>query len=156
MARGSNVTVRFQLTGVGPLLQTLNRLRRGLRNRILRKALRRGSKPMVQAVRALAPTDTRELRRSIGTRSRTYRRGGVIVFVIGPRNRPSMQVPKGGVKPRRYNPAYYAHLVELGTRRSGKFPFVRPGFIAAQGRAHAIIVAEIKQGIDNVARTGKP
>lgn len=174
MARAAAVTLRFQLQGVDDLLRRLAALPRGLRNRVLRRALRRGSQPVVQAARRLVPADTRELRRSIGTRSRTYRRGGVIVFVIGPRWGARTKAPRGR-RARAYNPGRYGHLVELGTgphlipitrgpfagrvaRHPGSRPrpFMRRGFGASRRRAEAIIVADIRLGIDNIARTGKP
>jgi HK97 gp10 family phage protein len=167
-----------KLTGVDHLLKRLFSLKQGMRNVILRRALRAGAKPVWLGARHRAKAGTRELRRSLGTRMKSYRRGGVVVIVIGPRSKNTIQHPPGSLFPsytRGYNPARYAHLHEKGTkphkipikrgrlagvtvRHPGTKPtlFMIGAWVFSQGRVKDKIVHEIRQGLFNVAVRGKP
>lgn len=121
---GLRVQVRYE---VGPMMAKLEAVKRGVRNRILRKALRAGSRVVVVAVRALVPvrrkvkganiSPQKLLKKSIGVKMMTYR-SGVVVGVVGARSKKT----RIGVRVRgRHagqavyeNPANIAHMVERG------------------------------------------
>ena len=152
----ATTAVRIRLEGVEPLLARLQALDKGTRNRILRKALRKGAKPVIQAERQLVPKDTGTLKRSIGSKSKTYRKGGVVVFIIGPRNTWTFAQKKGAKKLTLYKPGKYAALVDKGTKRSRPKPFREPAMNRAKSAAQAAIVGEITRGLEALARGEKP
>jgi HK97 gp10 family phage protein len=108
-------TVRARVAGVEELVKSLDELGRTVRNRILRKALGKGSRIIVQRARQLVQTQTGLLKKSLGVVMRTYRSSGVVLAAIGPRTGFKQTATVGGVQVVQ-NPAKYAHLVELGRR----------------------------------------
>jgi HK97 gp10 family phage protein len=143
------LTITAEIRGLDVVLGVLVEMKRSLRNRIIRKAITKASQPIMKSMKALAPRDSGLLRRSIGRRTKTTRRGEVVA-VIGPRSKPSFkqQVRVGGKgKGKRMkggrlvirNPVRYAHLVEFGTRHSRAKPFMRPAFDANQRQARQMI-----------------
>lgn len=123
--KGLRVEVRFDFRGV---LLKLEALKRGVRNRLLRKALRAGSRPLVVAARALVPvrrkvkgsnvTPQKLLKKSLGVKIKTYKGGGIVVAVVGARSKKTqigtrVRGPHKG-QPVYENPANIAHLVEKG------------------------------------------
>lgn len=97
----------MKLEGVDEAAKRLDSADRKIRKRVVRKAVRAGAAPYVKAVKRDAPVDTRELKKSLTQKVKSYRSGATIVSVVGARNRRS---PSGR------NPAKYLHLVEGGTR----------------------------------------
>lgn len=85
-----------------------------LDEKVARKAIRGGvneaTKIVLADAKALVPTRSKLLRRSLGRRVRIYRQSKVIVGIIGPRRGFRVQLANG----RWVNPAKYAHLVEYG------------------------------------------
>src|SRR5262245_9956684 len=139
--------IKGELQGLSGVLQALERLKQGARNRILRKALTQAARPMTKDARARAPRESGLLKKSIGSVTRTDKKGFVLV-VIGPRTgfKREVKIKKTRVFRQRgsrtvfvakptpdqlvmlRNPVKYAHLVELGTRFRRARPFLRPAF----------------------------
>src|SRR5437868_3784876 len=95
----------------------LENLARGLRNRILRKAVTVASRSIRDAVRANAQTVRRtgSLARSIGVKVKTY--PNTVVAVVGPRsaaryNKGTYSRGKNKGLPRMVWPVLYLHLLE--------------------------------------------
>jgi HK97 gp10 family phage protein len=118
-------SISGKIDGLGPMLRQLDRLKRGTRNKILRRAVSKASRIVLKAAKANCPQDTGALKRSLDIKLATYENG--VVGVIGP----SMAVVKdrktGQMVQTRLGkwlaqnnlanrPEYYAHLVEFGTR----------------------------------------
>ncbi len=84
--------IRVELTGLADLHARLEQMKRGIRNRIVRQALRKAGAPIRKAARAhLRPgvgqgQETRLLQRSIDIKDKTYSSSGVVILIIGPRN----------------------------------------------------------------------
>ena len=113
----------------------LARLDERKKNTIVRQALGKAAKPILKNARARVPVESGLLKKSLGVKTKTYRRSGVSIAVIGPRK--GFKTKVGGVKTRVgsakgdetrqvRNPAKYAHLVELGTEHSAAKPFLEP------------------------------
>lgn len=170
------VTIKF--IGDDRLRATLLSLSRRTESGIMAKALREGSKPVIQEARANLTRNksirTLALRKSIGVRIRKYGRLRALA-VIGPR------YPKGAS----------GHLVELGTgprysggkadlilgpsktgkRKAKRFdlaptkllyrgsmpakPFMRPAFFATYGKVMAIIQRRAWDEIKKVPTTAR-
>lgn len=144
---------------------TLAGLKKSMRNKILRKAIRQASKATTKAAKANAPVDTGLLRKSIGSKIKTYK-SGVVVAIIGPRTGYRRAVDRSGrrvklidvsrksapVDAEIRNPVNYAHLIELGTVTSAPRPFLRPALQQTQGEVAAIVGEQIVEGLADVGR----
>lgn len=109
-------TVSGKIEGLNEITATLKGLPGKLERKIIRGALAKATKPLVSAARRRARRVSGLLRRSIYRKTVTYG-SGTIVAVIGPRTDTVGLVARGyGKGLRKSVPAWYAHLVELGTR----------------------------------------
>ncbi len=104
--------IEGKLTGLQDLFRKLDELESKVRKKITSKALQAGMKPLTKAARAGIHDDTGQLRRSLGTRTRTYRNSGVVVVMMGPRTGFKTTRSSGQFQ----NPTQYAHLVERGRK----------------------------------------
>ena len=82
-------------------------------SRVIRRATGAAMTPVVQSARKNLKKnktfDTGALSRSIGKKTKVYKRSGVVVTLVGPRR--GFKDAKSG-----RNPTNYAHLIELGFR----------------------------------------
>ena len=98
-----------------------------------------------------------QLKKSLGYRIKVYRDTGVVIGVVGPRRgyRISVGVRSRGPnkgKPVFINPVNYAHLVELGTRRTAAQPFLRPAVQGGIQDLLSMLRFGIERAIEEVAR----
>lgn len=127
MARGG-FRIQAKVNGLDDVMKTLAKLKQSTRTKILRKAVTQGAKPILKDARSKAPVESGLLKKSLGTKIKTYP-SGVVVAVIGPRmefktdpktsKRKQVYKRTGKAKLKRFErrqPAYYAHLVEKGTK----------------------------------------
>jgi HK97 gp10 family phage protein len=159
-------TIRGDITGLAGVLGKLARLAsQTTRSKILRKAVDVATRPILQAARAGVPQRTGFLKRSLKRTVKTYRSSGTVVALIGPGTGYRRQLEKGRggrlkvVSKKRErlggvyaNPVRYAHLVELGTRRSRKLPFLAPAFARSRTQAAGTIRQLIQAGIAEALR----
>lgn len=133
---------------------------KGVRQRVLRKVVNAGTKPLFDAIKPLIPTETRLMRKAFGRVVKTYRESGVVFGVIGVRTRPSFRqevrikrnrvfrLSKRGrafrvLKPTPAQltmtrwPRKYLHLVLKGTKRTRANNFMLAGYNAGIGAARA-------------------
>lgn len=123
MARGA--FVRVKVLGLKQLRKELLEVPEKLRRKALRSAQTRASRIIITEARSRVPVRFGLLKKSLGRKSKTYRKSGTVVSVIGPRKGFKTQ-RVGGSK---YDdPVRYAHLVEYGTRHSAAKPFLRPAW----------------------------
>lgn len=104
--------VRFRWTGFSPAFRRLNKLEKVKAKAIWRKALRAGATILLKAARELVPTRSKMLRRSLAIRIKSRRRDGVIIAIVGPR-----QKFEKVINGRKVKPSNYAHLVEGGRKQ---------------------------------------
>lgn len=115
--------VEDQVEGLGRVLSQLDALPRGLRAKHLRKAVSDLARQAKNAAKAGCPRELGILRKSLGTKVKTYRHSGAVVGVVGARQ--GFRVPAvrrknkwrpAAVRPSGFaNPVFYLHLAELGT-----------------------------------------
>jgi HK97 gp10 family phage protein len=179
-------SMKVRLEGLQEAFAALEGLKRGLRNRILRLALNEATAPMLKAAKDRAVkgkwSGSGLLKKSIGRRTKTYRRSGSVIVIIGPRvegfRKQHTYKPehifrefggKGGVsrtrrikKPRpdqlrvMRNPVHYAHFVERGTYKRAAKPFLRPAFTATKSQAEAIFKRRVGQEVLRLAVNRRP
>lgn len=112
----------IRLEGFKKLERKLDRFKNpSVRRRIMSKAIKAGTKPVIKQARKGATKETGLLRKSIGFKAYKYLDRGILGVVIGVRKDFKQQVSvKGGYTMYR-NPQKYHHLKELGfTHFSGK------------------------------------
>lgn len=165
----------FKLEGLDEIRNTLKTLPQELQDKVLRVAVGRAAKPLVDAAKMFARRSERTgaLRESIGAIVKKGKKGGVYA-VVGPRRgyyRGGKALKKGADRRGADQPANYAHLVEFGhvavapikgtTRRkktargpqSGpRFvspkPFMRPALLASADRVEAEMAEGVAAGIE--------
>lgn len=149
--------IKTRIVGLEDVIRNLNTLEK----RIRKKLLRAGTTAMGRIVAKQAKANlkgvrrTGQLKKSIGSKVKTYSNGAVVA-IVGPRRgfktkhtvKPGDDVfytAKDGtlrkfaaVHPQEIpvDPVHYAHLIELGTEHSKAMPFLRPAL--DQTRAQCI------------------
>lgn len=142
--------VKLEMQGIEEMTKNLEKLGTRVALRGPAAAVRAGGAAMIKEMRNRAPVETGSLKKSIGQRVKTYRRSKTVTSIIGARSK-RYETTRG-----RRNPAYYAHLIELGVspHRLGKRgrhpgfrarPFMRPSWDAAAPRARAAVIDKMKQ-----------
>jgi hypothetical protein len=145
-----------------------------VRNYVLKRAINKSNKLLVDTVRKRAPIDSRILRKSITSVVRTYKKGYFVLGVVGPNKDYSGYVvmkPKGkssrkskpgeaeqkGIR----KPVRYAHLVEGGTslrkKKSGAStgsvtaePFMKPSMDELKDKIREIFETEVDDAINDL------
>lgn len=140
-------------------LSNLDKLRKGAARKAVRIAVNRASAPVKAAVVAGAERLRRfgYLAKAQRIRVRIY--GGKFVSVIGPTRkfvRTKGKITRGPKKgeARRFRPANYAHLVELGTEHGRARPFLMPALAATKGTYARLIRSEVKRELEKVMSGG--
>ena len=127
-----------KLKGIEPMQKRLLALGKKMTRSVISKALSRADKPIIAASRAAVPRRTGLLKSSLGSKRKIFTSQASGYSVIGSRS--SVQLPK-------QKPYKYAHLVESGTVRSRKHPFLKPAFDAGAAGAIKTIGSEIQAAL---------
>jgi len=147
----ANQDVKTSLAGIEDMTRRLEQLGTRVAARGPSAGVRAGGAAVVKEMRRRAPKETGSLKKSIGQKVKQYRRNQTVTSIIGARSKP-YKTAKG-----KRNPAYYAHLVEMGVaphrtgRQGGRHPgfkarpFMRPAWDAAAPRARAAVVDKMTE-----------
>lgn len=147
--------VSVSVSGSKQTMLAFEYLKRGIRNRITRRAVATAVVPQNKAAKRTDRFKNRtgQLRRSLGTRVKTYRQSGAAFGVVGSRKgfrktlvrtggRIGAFDPGLGYRPIRWtrtsitvDPRRYIHLVELGTKRARAREFLRNAFHQSKSEA---------------------
>lgn len=119
------ITATVDRGDIARLIRRFDKLQDKELNNALRRGLRHGGKELIKEAKRRVPKRFGFLRRSIGGRVKSYRRGLKIIYVIGPRR--GFKRPRPGTG-KLDNPTRYAHLVEYGTVHSRQNAFMRPAW----------------------------
>ena len=149
-------SVQIQMRGIEEMTKNLEQLGTRVALRGPAAAVRAGGAVIVKEMRRRAPVETGSLKKSLGQRVKTYRRSKTVTAIVGARSK-RYETTKG-----RRNPAYYAHLIELGVspHRLGKRghhpgfrgrPFMRSAWDAAAPRAREAAIVKMKQVFEKEA-----
>lgn len=146
---------RANLSGMRPLLDRLAAFGEKVRKKVTRAMVAAGGRAVAKQAKRRAAKETGLLRRSIGSKVKTYG-SGVVVAVVGPRLGFRKQVTRPRNRPHAgaqiADPVKYAHLVELGTSKTVAKPFLAPAL--ADGSVRAAMEAAAVRGIDAAAAGG--
>lgn len=150
--------VTTEIGDISPLLRALEGVKEGMQRRWLRKGVTKGVRELAKEMKATAPVLknrknryalARLLRKSIGQKVVTYK-SGVVAGIAGPRRGYKVQI--GTVKKGKHagtpiyaDPVSYAHLVELGTKKSSAQPFMRRALESRRAVILGIIADTVRQ-----------
>lgn len=153
MARAVKGGFGVELIGDRQTIRKLKRMSDIATRRIMRPAVTKALVPINKAAKRKAPVETGLLKKSIGTRVKTYARAGIVWGGVAPRSG-YKTVDEDG---RSRDPVNYAHLVELGHMAYGNVyiparPFLRPAIDTQRSKALAIVRTMVKVGIEKEAR----
>jgi hypothetical protein len=143
--------IQARVHGVKEIEAAFKNLDAKLKGQTLRKAIAEGKKVYLNALKAAAPKETGLLRKSLGTRAKTYKKGLIASQTIGPRSgfRQEMVVKikdkKGkwvGSKKQMRDPRRYAHILEK------RNPWIRPVFEAYTGQVISVVSGKLKMELE--------
>lgn len=149
--------VKVQMAGIEEMTKNLEKIGTRVALRGPDAAVRAGGSVIIREMRRRAPKDTGSLKKSLGQKVKKYKRSKTSTAIIGARSK-RYQTDQG-----RKNPAYYAHLVELGVapHKTGKrggmhpgfaaAPFMRPAWDASAPRAREAVINKMKQVFEKEA-----
>ena len=143
--RGAGV-VGVEVTGLEGLLFSLQALPRKVQGKILRTAMRNGTKTVAAKTRELAPVDTGLLKRSFAVRA-LKRKKGRVGYRITIKN--VDKIIKTGEHGQRY---FYPAAIEYGTHTRPAKPFMRPAFEQTVEHATDQIANELGEAITAAAK----
>lgn len=147
----SNQTVNYKT-----LADNLRKISLPVYKRYAKKAVRKAGRVVVLRAKANASAvrDTGALMRSLDQKEVMQRDGLGAVCYIGPDRRYTEPARKGRrTKNARITPSTYAHIAEFGSSRTAPKPFMRPALDSAEENARGIMANQMRQGLDEVART---
>lgn len=149
--------MNIEAAGIRELAEAFQELPRRAQSKVVRRAIRIASTPVLKQARLNAPTKgstedaTGTLRKSLGRRIRTNKYTGTTTAFVGPRRGFSVTTTtKGGRKVVR-NAVRYAHLYEFGTARAKPHGFMRRAHEATKGTSENTLRTEIAAGVEREA-----
>lgn len=153
--------IDFNMQGIEEMIKSLEQLATRPAMRAPNAAVRAGASVIIKEMRSRAPKETGSLKKALGQKVKVYKRSGVVTSIVGARSK-KYQTKLGG-----RNPAYYAHLVEMGTiahrlgkrgRHPGakKQPFMRPAWAAAAPRARQAVIDKMREIFEKEAEAVSP
>lgn len=131
--------------------ETLGRFKKAIRNRMMRRAMAKGIRPLAWKIKEKAPQQTRTLYRSIGTKAVTYRQSGIHVAMAGPRMGfgREVDVKVRNAKGRTVRTfKQYRDPVRYGPIVEKRQPFMLPAFVEGKGEAENLVVASLRADIE--------
>lgn len=161
--------IKAEIKGLAPLVSQLAGVRKGLRTKTLRSAMRKSvsvvNKTGKVNLAGQGVGQTGQTKRSLGVAVKVYP-SGIVIGVVEPRKGFRVPVPsrKGGLVAVRYHdPRKVAHLIERGTKlRTNKRganrgmmrarPFLGPALAMSEGRIEAIFSEEIDKALAQAVR----
>lgn len=147
-----NVTV----AGEQELFAMFKGLKASTTAKIIRPAVRSSTAIVRATAKALVPVRYGALKKSLIVKMKTYSNTGAVVGLVGPDkeyviSKPPATKRKRNRKSERIMPRFYAHLVELGTVKSPKKPFLKP---ALKANEQAIISTFKQKLLEGLAKFG--
>ena len=111
-------------------MRTFKRLKGGKQRQALRAGVKAAASLQAKEAKRSTPERTKQLKRSIGWKDKTFSATNTVIGIIGVRRGFATTI-----KGKRVNPAKYLHLVELGTRHSKARHFLREAARATRKQA---------------------
>lgn len=133
--------VKFEIKGLKEVIKNLKELEPKVQKKVVRKALREGTKIVQKEMQGEAPTDTGALKKSIKVRAGKQKKHSLSVKVETDKS----QFPD----------QYYSAFVEFGTSKQPAQHFMENAFKAKEDEARQRMVEALKDGIEKEAQSTK-
>jgi HK97 gp10 family phage protein len=131
--------MKIEIAGAQEIIKALEQLAPKVEKKILRQAIRKGLKPLLDEAKDQAPVDTGDLRKSLTIRVAKSQKRGTIALEVRPNER-------------KYDGRfYYPAIVEYGRKKARPMepnPFMAKAFEGKAEEAKDVALREIKRGID--------
>ena len=134
-----------KVVGLESLGKALRELPKKVEGKILRTAMRNGTKLVAAATKAAAPVDTGLLQRSFAVRALKRKKGRVGNRITIKNVDKIVTVSKEGKR------HFYPAVIEYGTKNRPARPFMRPAFESSAQAAENQIANELGDGITRAA-----
>lgn len=137
----ANTALEIDQKSIDEMVKKLQNFENKVGKKVIRTAVREGSKTIKKSLRDNAPTDTGLLKRNITFKMRTAKRYKGIYSIIGAK---WLEQNK--------NPAIYIHVLEHGGKKlsRGTRPFAKRAFDRVSSRARADVINSMKQGVEGL------
>lgn len=140
----------LRLEGTPQFKRVVSELPARVERKGLRAAVNAGASPIVKAAKAKAPRKHGFLKKAVGKKVKTYRRGGRVAAIIG-----AKRDVEGMVGKQRKVPANYYKLVEKG--HGGKHPApphpsLGPAYESTKQQAERAAAAKLADVVNSEAR----
>jgi HK97 gp10 family phage protein len=138
--------VKIEVSGAQEIIKALDQLAPKAERKVLRQAMRKGLKPLLDAAKAEAPVDSGKLRNSLVIRAAKSRKRGAISLEV----RPNEKWWAGD--------HYYPAQVEVGRPNLDNHmdpdPFLTRAFESTGEASKNVALQAIKAGIDAIVSEG--
>ena len=136
--------INLALLGDKKLIAKFNRLKTGTQRKILRSATAKAARPQSKAAKKLAPRQSGALRRSIGTRTKTYAKVNTVMSISGVRKN-NWREYQGKTR----KPEFYLHLVERGTRGRRGLRFMERAAVTTRAESEKLFARQFAARLGN-------
>lgn len=133
------------MKGIEKLQNNLKALRDKIATKITKAAVDQSNTVVAQSIKPLIPVLSGLLRKSLGKKSKVYRKTTVI-GLVGPRSDAGKLVNHNGTLVYE-DPNRISHLIEFGDHETPAVSPIRRGLAAAKQRVAAIMQSMISRGI---------
>ena len=122
--------------------QVLEKLKKSLQKRILKRAIKAGVKPIKEAIKANVPVRSRALQSAISIKFSQKKGGFRVTGIVGPRRGFQKTYQKKTVIP-----TQYAHFVEAGSKRQKAYHVFSNIFEARKQEALETMRKVVEEGV---------
>ncbi len=146
----AGVSFKAKLTGLDDVHRAMRAVEAKIQKKIQRKALTEAMKPIAKAGKEKCPVDTSPhnpvkglLKKSLGTKTKTYRGSGIVVIIFGARTNFRRQV---GTRTRGTNKGkpFYQDPAKI----AAPHPFMRPAYDENKSKAEAEFARVVREELE--------
>lgn len=124
-------------------IKEVERVDKQFRNRIIRIGMNKACGIVKKAIAEKAKQDTGTLVKSLRIKVKSYKAKSAWVGVVGPKGSYTRTVGN-----KVYKPSRYASLLEFGTSKMAKRPFLKPALDASKGQYLSTLIAKIREQVE--------
>jgi len=145
-------SIDAKMQGLEGVLKAMGTLKGSAQRRVVRKAITEATKPILKDAKARAPKESGLLKKSMGRKTVTLKKKGIVLGFIGPRTgfKRQVTIKQRGKPPRTVtrDPVRYAHLREFGTSTSAAHAFLRPAWDSNLSRTNRTMAKRMGKEIE--------
>lgn len=155
------ISAKINDASVRGMLSALGTISKAVKTKETRRAVTLATQPLARSAKSKVShvpdskwVSTGALKKSIGRKTKTYS-SGIAVGIVGPRKGFGVSVgTNSDGTPRFHDPAFIAHLIEMGhggPNPAPAHPFLRPAYMETLPVMKAIMQQSLKEGLEREA-----